>query len=93
MHASLPSRSRIRNSAMRTAAPATLFLVASRHEGPDASTAVLRGDLEAMTSAQAIRHALDVLDSLVHNEPGGSFSVELQDAGNVLLWSCAGGAL
>lgn len=93
MGTALPFRSRVRNVETRTAAPAALLLIASRHEGADASVLVLRGDLEGMTSDQAKRHAVDVLDALTHNEPGAGFSVELQDSGNVLLWCCSGGAL
>ena len=91
MTLSLPLRFSRRNVATAVAAPASLFLVASRRVDADRSEVVLVGDLEGMTNAQARRHAVGVLDAMTHNEPGVAFDVELQDCDNAMLWSCTGG--
>lgn len=77
---------------IRSPAAVALFLLATRADILDRAPIVLRGDLGELDFLAARRHALAVLDSLLHNEPGARFSVELQDLNGTLLFACTGGA-
>ena len=91
MTPSLPFRSRARNTACATAAPAVLFLVASRCTGSrDRAEILLRGDLEAMTTAQARSHAFHVLDTLCALHIGTFIDVQVVTSDNVLVVAIGG---
>jgi hypothetical protein len=66
-------------------------LLATRAGEPDRAPVVLRGDLDGLDWPGARLHALVVLESLLHNEPGATFAVELQDTNGTLLFAVIGG--
>lgn len=92
MSPSLPFRSRGRNVAPCTAAPAALHLLATRDVGADRPEVMLRAELVDMPAHHVRRHAAIVLEAMVARFPGAAVDVQVIDGRNVpLLLMIAGG--
>ena len=93
MAPSLPFRSRVRNLDARTAAPESLFLIATRAIDNDRPEVLLRGDLADLAPAAVRRHAMLVLNEACARFPGAAIDVQVLNAEGVpQMIVSAGGA-